>query len=189
VSTSIGAAPGNPERDQAWDEQARDEKPAERLDRNWSELIQELRVVQTGVQFLTGFLLTLPFQQRFAQLSHPQKSLYLATVCASIGATAFLQAPVSVHRSLFRRHQREQAVLLAHYLSIIGIALLAVAVIGVAALIFDVTSGTTSATVVATLAAALLAILWLAVPLGMRKRDHRRHDGTRGENKPTEKRA
>lgn len=177
-----GAEPGHPERDERWDEEARDEKPAERLDRNWQELIQELRVVQTGVQFLTGFLLTLPFQQRFAQLTYPQKSLYLATVCAAIAATAFLQAPVSVHRSLFRRHQRERAVLFAHYLSIVGMALLAAAIIGVATLIFDVTSGAESAFVVAIASTAVLTVLWLALPLGMRDRSSE-------ENKPNTQQA
>ena len=163
-------APSRPEEDQRWDQQARDEKPAQRLDRNWAELVQELRVVQTGVQFLTGFLLTLPFQQRFSQLTHPQKMLYLVTVCASIAATAFLQAPVSVHRGLFRRHQRERAVLVAHNLSIAGIALLGCAIVGVTGLIFDVVSGTAAAVVVSTVIAGLLLILWLAVPLGMRDR-------------------
>jgi O-antigen/teichoic acid export membrane protein len=158
------------EAEQAWDAKARDETPAKRLDRNWSELVQEIRVVQTGVQLLTGFLLTLPFQQRFSQLSHVEKGLYLTTVCLSISATAFLQAPVSVHRSLFRRHQREQAVRVAHYLSILGIALLAGAIVGVAALIFDVVAGTASAIAVTVFTVVLLAVLWLAIPLGMRDR-------------------
>jgi hypothetical protein len=164
---SVSIQPGA---DQAWDEDARDEKPAQRLDRNWSELVQEIRVVQTGVQLLTGFLLTLPFQQRFSQLTHTQKGLYLTTVCLSISATAFLQAPVSVHRALFRRHQREQAVHLAHCLSIYGIALLAGAVVFVTALIFDVVAGTTIATAVAVSTAVLLSVLWVIIPLRTRDR-------------------
>lgn len=162
--------PDDPQEDQQWDAQARDEKPAERLDRNWSDLVQEIRVVQTGVQLLTGFLLTLPFQQRFTELSHAEKGIYLATVCFSISATAFLQAPVSVHRGLFRRHQRAEAVTLAHRLSIFGIGLLAGAVIGVAALIFDVVAGTTSAIVVTAFTALLLLTLWLVIPLAARER-------------------
>lgn len=168
--SAAATSPGHPEADQAWDSEVRGETPAKRLDRNWSELVQEIRVVQTGVQLLTGFLLTLPFQQRFSQLTHPEKALYLATVCLSISATAFLQAPVSVHRGLFRRHQREQAVQTAHYLSMVGIALLAGAIIGVAALIFDVVAGTTSAIVVTVATVVVLAVLWLAIPLGMRDR-------------------
>jgi hypothetical protein len=79
----------HPERDAGWDESARGESPAERLDRNWGDLVQELRVVQTGVQFLTGFLLTLPFQQRFTQLTGHQQALYLATVSTSVASTHF----------------------------------------------------------------------------------------------------
>ena len=71
--------------DRAWDAKVRDETPAQRLDRNWTELMQEIRVVQTGVQLLTGFLLTLPFQQRFTELTHLQKWLYLAPfACRSV---------------------------------------------------------------------------------------------------------
>ena len=77
---------------------------------------------------------------------------------------------MSVHRSLFRRHQREQAVQLAHYLSILGIALLAGAIVGVAALIFDVVAGPTSAIVITACTMVLLVVLWLAIPLGMRDR-------------------
>src|SRR4051795_12144025 len=81
----------------------RDETELERLDRNWTDLLQELRVVQTGVQLLTGFLLTLPFQNRFVLLESYQRTAYLATVACAIGATGFLIAPVSLHRLLFRR--------------------------------------------------------------------------------------
>lgn len=168
---SSGETPGNPahpERDADWDESARAESPAERLDRNWGDLVQELRVVQTGVQFLTGFLLTLPFQQRFTQLTDRQQALYLATISASIASTAFLQAPVSVHRALFRRHQRQRAVLVAHRVAMIGIAFLAAAILGVAAIIFDVVSGTWAAVIAAAAIAVALGLLWLALPLTLR---------------------
>lgn len=161
-------SPAHPERDADWDESARGESLAERLDRNWGDLVQELRVVQTGVQFLTGFLLTLPFQQRFTQLTDRQQALYLATVSASIASTAFLQAPVSVHRALFRRHQRQRAVLVAHRVAMIGIVFLAAAIVGVAAIIFDVVSGTRAAFVAAVAIAFILGLLWLALPLALR---------------------
>ena len=60
----------------------RDETPTERLDRNWGDLLQELRVSQTGVQLLTGFLLTLPFQSRFAELDRVEQNIYLGTSAA-----------------------------------------------------------------------------------------------------------
>lgn len=160
--------PAHPERDTPWDEHARGETPTERLDRNWGDLIQELRVVQTGVQFLTGFLLTLPFQQKFGTLSHDQKAVYLGTVLTSVAATAFLQAPVSMHRALFRRHQRRRAVFFAHWLAIIGIALLGIAIVGVVTLIFDVVAGAAASAVAAVAVAVLLIVLWVAIPIGAR---------------------
>jgi hypothetical protein len=95
----------HPEDDQRWDRRERGETELERLDRNWNSLLQELRVVQTGVQLLTGFLLTLPFQQRFDVLGEHMRVVYLATVGFSVGATVFLIAPVAMHRLLFRRHR------------------------------------------------------------------------------------
>ena len=74
----------HPERDQAWDTAARSETETERLDRNWLSLLQELRVVQTGVQLLTGFLLTLPFQPRFDGLNATMRAVYLTTVGCSV---------------------------------------------------------------------------------------------------------
>jgi hypothetical protein len=84
----------------------RDESRAERMDRNWSELLQELRVPQTGVQLLAGFLLTLPFQARFVTLDDYQIRLYLANVVLAALTTATILLPVSVHRRLFRQGLR-----------------------------------------------------------------------------------
>lgn len=143
----------------------RNETPTERLDRNWGDLLQELRVIQTGVQLLTGFLLTLPFQQRFALLTHGEKAVYLGTAAASIAATLFLQAPVIVHRALFRRHQRAETVELAHRLAIVGMMLLAVSVVGVSCLI---TAAVTELAIGAAAAGGVLvviAVLWIALPL------------------------
>src|SRR6185312_1621646 len=75
----------HPHDDQRWDRRERGETEVQRLDRNWNSLLQELRVVQTGVQLLTGFLLTLPFQQRFDVLGHRMRDVYLATVSCSVG--------------------------------------------------------------------------------------------------------
>ncbi len=97
----------NPQDDQRWDSHERGETEIQRLDRNWNSLLQELRVVQTGVQLLTGFLLTLPFQQRFDVLDPPMRNLYLATVGCSVGATVLLIAPVGMHRLLFRQRARK----------------------------------------------------------------------------------
>jgi uncharacterized protein DUF6328 len=76
------------------------------VDRNWNELLQELRVTQTGLQILTGFLVTLPFQQRFSGLGSRQVLLYLVTLEVAIVATVLVLAPASLHRLLFRQQER-----------------------------------------------------------------------------------
>ncbi|HEX4728092.1 MAG TPA: DUF6328 family protein [Jatrophihabitans sp.] len=146
----------------------RHETPTERLDRNWTDLLQELRVIQTGVQFLTGFLLTLPFQQRFTELSQLQRDVYLGTVAASIVSTVLLQAPVSVHRTLFRRHERAQAVGSAHHFLVAGMCFLAVAMTGVSYLVFSVVSGTGPAVLASVLAILLIIALWVVYPRMLR---------------------
>ncbi len=161
---------GDVGRDSAWDRDQRQETPLQRLDRNWTDLLQELRVIQTGVQLLTGFLLTLPFQARFQELSQFQQVVYLVTLSAAVVSTGFLIAPVSLHRFLFRRHARRVTVDVAHRLAQIGMALLAVAVVAMVLLIFDVVSGITAGVVAAAAAAVLLAGLWVALPLAIRER-------------------
>ncbi len=101
----VDVAVDHPEDDQQWDRAARSETETERLDRNWASLLQELRVVQTGVQLLTGLLLTLPFQQRFDILDDDMQVVDLATVAFSVAFTVLLVAPVGMHRVLFRRHR------------------------------------------------------------------------------------
>jgi O-antigen/teichoic acid export membrane protein len=147
----------------------RDETPTQRHDRNWNELLQELRVIQTGVQLLTGFLLTLPFQQRFGTLSHAEHAVYLLTAGAAIIATALLQTPVMVARALFRRHRRKETVMVAHRFAIAGMAMLAVAIIGVAFLIAASVVGGLVGAVVGGAVAALLLALWLILPLAVRR--------------------
>jgi len=150
--------------DEDWDARERNETPMERLDRNWTDLLQELRVLQTGVQFLTGFLLTLPLQVRFTTLSTGQDVVYLATVASAVLATGLFVAPVSVHRALFRQHARRATVEAANTLLKCGLVLLALAIVGVATLIFSLVSGTAAASVAAVAAAAMVVLLWLVLP-------------------------
>ena len=151
------------------DDQRR-ETPLQRLDRNWADLLQELRVVQTGVQILTGFLVVLPFQSRFEQLTTAQTTIYLVTLCLAVLAMGFLIAPVSLHRLLFRRHARHATVDIAHRLALVGIVLLAASIVGVVLLIFTVVLGTTAGFVAAGGAALVLIGLWGALPLAVRER-------------------
>ncbi|OBI19154.1 hypothetical protein A5714_09370, partial [Mycobacterium sp. E2462] len=131
----------HPQDDQRWDRRERGETEIQRLDRNWNSLLQELRVVQTGVQLLTGFLLTLPFQQRFEVLGPDLRVVYLATVGCSVCATVLLIAPVGMHRLLFRRHRLQALVSAAHRCAFAGLALLGLALTGMTLIIFAAVAG------------------------------------------------
>lgn len=155
--------------DQQWDRDVRSESPVERLDRNWNDLLEELRVVQTGVQLLTGFLLTLPFQVRFEKLNLFQTNVYLCTAAVAVVSTGLLIAPVSVQRVLFRRHARRVMVAVAHRLALFGIAFLGVAIIGVALLVFDVVRDRAAGVTAAGIVALFLIILWIVMPIGLRR--------------------
>ena len=91
----------------------RDETLNERSDRNWSELLQEFRVLQTGTQILAGFLLTLPFQPRFTELSGFDHVLYLVLVVLAVTVTLLALAPVIMHRLVFRQLAKPQLVRLS----------------------------------------------------------------------------
>lgn len=158
----------HPEDDQRWDRSQRGETEIERLDRNWNSLLQELRVVQTGVQLLTVFLLTLPFQQRFDVLSGSMRIVYLATVGCSVGATVLLIAPVAIHRLLFRRHRLQALVSAAHRCAYAGLALLGAALTGVTVIIFVAVAGATVGFIAGAFALVLFAIFWWALPLSLR---------------------
>jgi hypothetical protein len=121
------------------------------------------------VQLLTAFLLSLPFQQRFTGISGEQKALYLVTVVLSIAATAFVITPVSLHRAVFRLHDKERLVALGDFTAKIGLALLGLAVTGVAALIFSVAVGDAAAAVAGSLTFLVFAVLWLVIPLLARR--------------------
>lgn len=142
----------------------RNETATEGLDRNWLSLLQELRVVQTGVQLLTGFLLILPFQDRFDGLGNAMQGVYLATVVAAMTSTVLLIAPVGMHRMWFRQHRLRELVATAHRCALAGMLLLGVALTGVVTLIFDVVLGGVAATIVGICAAALFLYAWLIYP-------------------------
>lgn len=156
------------EADASWDARRRNETATERLDRNWASLLQELRVVQTGVQLLTGFLLTLPFQQRFDILGSSMQMVYLATVSAAVASTALLVAPVGMHRLLFRRHRLDALVRAAHRCAYAGLVLLAAAVTGMTVIIFDAVAGLFPALLAGACALILFTTFWLVLPLSMR---------------------
>jgi hypothetical protein len=141
-----------------------DESEHERINRNWSELLQELRVTQTGVQILTAFLLTIPFQQRFVELSETQRNVYLVTVGFAVIATGLFIAPVSYHRVVFRRRRKDWLVRAAHQSAHLGLICLAFAIMGAVWLVFDFLIGRTASTIVLCLAALFYVVLWWGPP-------------------------
>ena len=152
----------------------RHETPMERLDRNWNEILQELRVTQTGIQILTGFLLTVPFQQRFTQLSDQQRTFYLALVLLATVTTGLLVAPVALHRWLFRRRAKSALVAAADRLMRIGLVCLALVVSGVVLLVFDVAAGRTPAVIAAGGLLTVLVATWFVLPAVLGHRARRR---------------
>lgn len=158
----------HPERDQAWDVTARSETETQRLDRNWLSLLQELRVVQTGVQLLTGFLLTLPFQPRFDGLNTTMRMVYLATVGCSVAATVLLEAPVGMHRLLFRQHRIQFLVSAADRFAYAGLLLMGAALTGVTVIIFGAVAGPTTGAIAGTCAVLAQLGFWVLLPLWVR---------------------
>ena len=145
-----------------------DEDEAERLDRELIELLNELRVVMPGVQVLFGFLLTVPFQQRFETIDDFQRIVYFITLLLVAAASAFLMGPSAFHRLTFREGQKPYLIRLGTRQTIVGMALLALAMNGVLLLLTDLLFHTT--TVAITVAAMTGLFGWLWFGLAWRRR-------------------
>ncbi|MBT2511031.1 hypothetical protein J7I98_35470 [Streptomyces sp. ISL-98] len=102
----------------------RDETPEERADRRWAELLQELRVAQTGVQIMFGFLLTVVFQPRFDELSTTDRDIYVVTVVLGAATVGALVGPVSFHRLVTGLRLKPQTVTWASRLTVVGLVLM-----------------------------------------------------------------
>ena len=140
------------------------ESDKQRTTRRWNEMLQELRVAQTGVQVLTGFLLTLPFSQRFGELDQVTKNAYLVTVSASILASGLLISPVAFHRVLFGKSEKKWLIEAANHSARAGLFMLALTMAGVMFLVFDLVVNRTAAVVATSVTLAVLASLWVVVP-------------------------
>ncbi|WP_343996830.1 DUF6328 family protein [Nocardioides dubius] len=145
----------------------------DRLRRNWDDLLQELRVSQAGVQILTGFLLTVPFTNRFEELTAPQEWIYAVAVVGSVITTSLVVAPVAFHRLLFRENARPWLVAAGNRCAQAGLIALALTVSAVLVLVFDVVFGDLAGLLVGASALALFGLLWGAVPALLGRR-HRR---------------
>ena len=144
----------------------RKETEEERLDRNLSELLQELRVALPGVQVLFAFLLTVPFQQGFTRITPFQERIYFVTLLCTAISAAMLISPSAYHRMTFRLQQKEHLVFLANRLAVVGLGFLALAMTGAVMLITDVVFGATATVTVTTaLVFLMFVVLWYVLPL------------------------
>ena len=148
----------------------RDESAEQRADRNLAELLQELRVALPGVQVLFAFLLTVPFSQRFQDLSDLQEKLYYGVLICVALATVLLVAPTAGHRILFRRQQKEYVVTVANRMALAGLFLLAVAMCGAIALISDFLFGAATTLISTGVMAAMFIGFWYVGPMLRRRR-------------------
>lgn len=144
------------------------EGEAERLDRNLGELLQELRVALPGVQVLFGFLLAVPFQQNFTEITSFEKGVYFATLLLTALSAALLITPSAYHRITFRYQQKEHLLFLANRLAIAGLGCLALAMTGAIVLITDVLFGFPASLVLGLVSGSVFALLWYVLPLKRR---------------------
>lgn len=142
----------------------RDETPLEKADRNWNDILQELRAVQTGTTIITGFLLAVAFQPRFEDLEPYEQGLYLVLVVLAGLATVLGLAPVIMHRQLFGLRQKERLVRSANGLLIALLVVVSLLAAGVTSLIFDVVVGRVAGFVALGVASAVLIVFWTVVP-------------------------
>ena len=149
----------------------RNETREEQLDRNWNEMLQELRVMQTGTQIISGFLLTLPFQQRFQQLEQLERSAYLFLVLLAALATALMLVPVGLHRRLFRHRLKERLVANGDRISKVVLASVALLIVGSASFVVDIVAGRLAGIVIGIALLLAVAVLLLVFPLSVARSD------------------
>jgi hypothetical protein len=148
----------------------RNETEEERADRKWAELIQEVRVAQTGVQILFGFLLTVVFQPRYEDLADTDKTIYIVTVVLGASATGALIGPVSLHRLVSGRRVKPQAVEWASRLTFVGLVLLLATMTAALRLILRVATHTGFVPLLVGGVVAWYLLCWFVVPMLIRRR-------------------
>lgn len=151
------------------DDAGRNETTLERTDRNLIELLQEVRVVQTGVQVLFGFLLTAPLTNRFHLLGEALQIEYFVTLILAATGALLLIAPTAYHRVLFRRGDKEYLVCVANRLTIAGLAAVGLAMIGSIVFVAGVLFGSAAVVAVAVVAGGACLVLWALLPLRRRR--------------------
>ena len=148
----------------------RHEMPLQRADRAYGEILQEVRVAQTGVQILFAFLLTLAFTARFKSITPVQRDIYVVTLMLSAAATALLIAPAAFHRVIYGRRLKQHLVHMANKLAMGGLVVLLLAMISALVLILDVTAGMSTAVILASGMLTWFFTWWFILPFYSRVR-------------------
>ncbi|WP_432899762.1 DUF6328 family protein [Micromonospora matsumotoense] len=140
------------------------ESEKQRWQRNFADLLQELRVAQTGVQILFAFLLTLPFSNGFTRTSEFQRDVYILALLSAAAATAMIISPVAFHRALFRQGRKPELVRFAHRMATGGLAFMLVAMVSAVLLIADFVLDTGIAVVLTVLTGLWFLTFWVILP-------------------------
>lgn len=148
----------------------RSETTAERFDRNWLELLQELRVLQTGIQVLAGFLLTVPFTGRFEELAGHDKVLFLVAFGSAVLTIGLMSAPVAIHRLLFGRHAKDVLVRVGNRTAKVSMVALGLTLVAVTALVFDVVLGSAAAVAAGLGVLVFYVLVWVILPVSLLRR-------------------
>jgi hypothetical protein len=148
----------------------RDENEAEQLDRHWLELLQELRVAQTGIQILFAFLLVIAFSQPFQEAGDFSHVVFAVTLVLTAMAAGLLIAPVSVHRMVYRRRLRPELVRTAARMAVGGLVLMLGSVAGGLLLALDVVLPRPGAIAVVIGVVLWFSVFWYVVPLQLRRK-------------------
>jgi predicted membrane channel-forming protein YqfA (hemolysin III family) len=152
----------------------KEESKEERLDRELLEFLNELRVVLPGVQVLFAFLLTVPFANRFTEITNLQRQVFFVVFLCTTAATALLIAPSAYHRLRWREYDKEQMLRTSNRLAIGGMVFLSLALVGAAFLVTDLLFHTAAAAMVTAAVAIFFAWFWWGLPLSRKLRDQRR---------------
>jgi O-antigen/teichoic acid export membrane protein len=140
------------------------EPEKKRWDRNFADLLQELRVAQTGVQILFAFLLTIPFSNGFPKATDFQKDTYLVALIAAAFATALIISPVAFHRALFRQGRKPELVRYSHTMATGGLGCMLVSMVASVLLITDYVLNTWAAVVLTVVTGAWFLTFWVILP-------------------------
>jgi Family of unknown function (DUF6328) len=145
------------------------ETEKDRWNRNFADLLQELRVAQTGVQILFAFLLTLPFSNRFADTTPFQRDTYIFALMTAAAATALIISPVAFHRALFRQGRKPELVRYGHRVATAGLGFMLLSMVSSILLVTDFVLGAAPAATLTAVAAVFFGVFWVLLPFLRRR--------------------